>query len=197
MGQMSSAAKPTAAAITDALLAIVADRGMSHATVREVATAAGVSIGTVQHHYPTKDVMLSAAFAEVVHRVRTRLESTQLGPDVRQNLSSVLREILPLDERRHMEARIQVAFAARAATSPALADIQRTVLGEVHEALSAAFASALDHEAPAERCRLAAHAALALADGLAMHAASTRNWLTASALNSALELVLDALITHG
>lgn len=193
---MSSAAKPTAAAITDALLAIVAERGMSHATVREVAAAAGVSIGTVQHYYPTKDVMLSAAFAEVVQRVRTRLESTRLGPDVRQNLSTVLREILPLDERRRVEARIQVAFAARAATSQALADIQRTVLGEVHEALSAAFALALDRDVPVERCRLAAHAALAVADGLAMHAVSTRRWLTASALNSTLELVLDGLTAH-
>jgi len=65
----------------------------------------------------------------------------------------VLTELLPVDDRRAAEARIQVAFAARAATSPALAEIQRSVLTEIREAVAEAFALATAGAATAEGCR--------------------------------------------
>jgi AcrR family transcriptional regulator len=47
-------------------LCIVAERGLDDVSVREVASAAGVSIGTVQHYFRTKDDMLFTAFQDVV-----------------------------------------------------------------------------------------------------------------------------------
>jgi AcrR family transcriptional regulator len=182
------------AALTDTVLAIVAERGLDHVSVREVAGAAGVSIGTVQHYFPTKDAMLAGAYAEVVRRISARMRSVELGPDARQNLSAVLRELLPLDEQRTREARMQIAFATRAAVAPALAEIQRTALTELREALADAFALAWGHDAPAGRRRLAAQAAIAVADGLALHAISTSGWLSARRLTATLELTLDALV---
>ena len=189
--QMSNPS-PAATAILDALLAVVDQQGLDRATVREVASTAGISIGTVQHYFPTKDAMLTAAFAEVVRRIRARIEGTLAGSDdVRANLSAVLRELLPLDERRRTEARIQIAFAARAARSPALADLQREVLTDVHQALTTAFALICDDEPDAPRCRLAAHAALALTDGLALHAVSATGWLTEHDMTAALDQFLE------
>jgi AcrR family transcriptional regulator len=189
-----STPKAREVALTDALLGIVADRGLDQVSVREVASAAEVSIGTVQHYFPTKDAMLAAAFNAVVQRIRSRLEAVELGPDGRRNLSAVLRELLPLDDRRRAEAAIEVAFAARAATAPALADIQRAVLAEIHGAIAAAFATAWGAEASAERCRRAAHVAVATADGLALHAVSSNGALSPDELAAALELMLDALL---
>jgi AcrR family transcriptional regulator len=186
---------PRAAALTDALLGIVAERGLDHVSVREVASAAGVSIGTVQHYFPTKDAMLTAAFEEVVRRIRARILAVQLGPDVRRNLSAILRELLPLDDRRRMEAGIQLAFAARAATAPALAAIQRSVLAEIHTGVAEGFAAAWGARASDARCRRAAQVAVATADGLALHAASSDGGLSEDDLAAALELVLDALLS--
>lgn len=193
MGQMSSR-RPREAALTDALLRIVAERGLDEVSIREVASAAGVSIGTVQHYFRTKDDMLAAAFNEVVRRIRTRIISVTPGTDVRRNLSAVLRELLPLDGRRTEEARIVVAFAARAATSPALADIQQAILTEINEELTKAFTLAAAGRATAEQCTLAAHVAVAAADGLALHAVSSCGWISARQLTAALELLLDALV---
>jgi AcrR family transcriptional regulator len=193
MAQLSSP-RPREAALTDALLCIVAERGLDQVSVREVASAADVSIGTVQHYFPTKDDMLAAAFNEVVRRIRTRMTSVCLGPDVRRNISAVLTELLPVDDRRAAEARIQVAFAARAATSPALAEIQRGVLTEIHEALTEAFAHAAAGTVKAENCRSAARVALAAVDGLALHAVSSGDWISARKLTAALDLMLDALV---
>jgi AcrR family transcriptional regulator len=162
-------------------------------SVREVASAGGVSIGTVQHYFATKDDMLAAAFNEVVRRVRTRITSVCLGSDVRHNMSAVLSELLPLDDRRAEEARIMVAFAARAATSPALAHIQRAILTEISEELTKAFTLAAAGRATLTQCTLAARVALAAVDGLALHAVSSGNGTSARELNAALELLLDAL----
>lgn len=182
----------TSARITEAISTIVADQGIDCATVREVARVAGVSIGTVQHHFPTKDAMLLGAFTDVVRRIRTRLEGIELGDDVRRNVLVVLEEILPLDERRSNEARIQLGFAVRAIHEPSLAATQRVVLGELHDALSHALAAA--GSTTPHQAGLAAHAALALADGLALHALSTRNWLTPHESRAALEVLVRALV---
>lgn len=193
--QPKSSPSPRAAALTDTVLGIVAERGLDHVSVREVAAAGGVSIGTVQHYFPTKDAMLAGAYAEVVRRIRTRMSSVELGPDARRNLSVVLRELLPLDDQRNREVRMQIAFAARAAVAPDLAEIQRTALTELREALVDAFALAWGDDARARRGRHAAGAAIAVADGLALHAISSDGWLSPRQLTAALELTLDALVS--
>jgi AcrR family transcriptional regulator len=193
MEQMSSR-RHRQAAIIDAVTGIVAERGLDHVSVREVAAAAGVSIGTVQHYFPTKQQMLAAAYTDAVRRIRARLEALQLDRDARGNLALVLRELLPLDDQRRVETRVYMAFAAAAATSPSLADIQQTILTELHTALTDAFAQAWGDTATPARCLLAAHAAIALADGLAFHAVTTTRWLPSRKLIATVDLVLEALL---
>ena len=188
---------PKQAAVTDALLHIVAERGLDQVSVREVAAGAKVSIGTVQHYFPTKDKMLAAAYEEVIRRIRSRLQAVTLGTDMRQNLSTLLAELLPLDPRRVVESRIHLAFAARAATMPELAQTQRDALAELHTAVTQAFATAWGDHASRATCALAAHAAIATADGLALHAVSSAGWLPRRRQTATLELALDALMsTH-
>ncbi len=180
--------------LTDSVLRIVAERGLDSVSIREVAAASEVSIGTVQHHFPTKDDMLAAAFQEVVRRIRGRVDRIVLGTDVRVNLSRVLRELLPLGVDREVEAKVYLAFSARAATAPRLAEIQREVLEELHGGLVQAFTVAWGEGASPARCRNAAHAAIGLVDGLALHAVSADGWLTPRRLRAVLDLVLDALV---
>ena len=186
---------PKQAAVTDALLHIVAERGLDQVSVREVAAGAKVSIGTVQHYFPTKDRMLAAAYEEVIRRIRSRLEAVPLGTDMRQNLANLLAELLPLDEQRVLEVRVHLAFAARAATTPQLAHTQRDALAELHQAVTEAFATAWGDHAPRATCALAAHAAIAAADGLALHAVSSAGWLPRRRQTATLELALDALMS--
>jgi hypothetical protein len=87
-----------------------------------------------------------------------------------------------------------LAFAARAATSPALATIQQTILSEIADALADAFTLAAAGRATAH-CRLSAHVALAAADGLALHAVSSPGLIAVSQQSAALELLLDRLLS--
>jgi AcrR family transcriptional regulator len=187
--------RPTKDVLTDALLDITAQHGLEQVSVRQVAAAAGVSIGTVQHHFPTKDAMVTAAFTEVVRRIRERVAGVALGPDVHRNLTAVLRELLPLDERRATEVRIQVAFAARAATTPSLATLQAGILAEVGEAIAGAIARAGRGAVPPEEARALARIALAAVDGLALHAVSSGSW-DRTALTDALDRLIDMLLSR-
>jgi AcrR family transcriptional regulator len=180
--------------ILDALLKVVAEHGLEKATVREVAAAAGVAIGTVQHYFPTKDNMMSAAFAEVVRRIATRVQAIPLGGNVHANLTAVMQELLPLDDRRRREVRIQLAFAAKAATTPALATLQRTVLDDVRRSVATAFGAAWTQPADSHRCSLAAAAVLAAVDGLALHAISADLDPKQGQLVAALDLILTAVL---
>ncbi|WP_037067024.1 TetR/AcrR family transcriptional regulator [Pseudonocardia acaciae] len=190
---MGEPAKPLSRkdALIGAILRIVGEHGLERVSVREVASAVGVSIGTVQHYFPTKDAMLVAAFSEVVRRIRARVAAVELGPDVRANLSAVLRELLPLDAVRAEEVRIQVAFAARAVTEPSLAAIQRGVLGEITAELAEAFARTPAGGDP----ELAARLALAGVDGLAQHAVSSGAHPPSAELTEALDHLIALLVT--
>jgi hypothetical protein len=105
----------------------------------------------------------------------------------------VLRELLPLDERRATEVRIQVAFAARAATAPSLAALQAGILAEVGEAIAGAIARR-GADSP-EESRTKARIALAAVDGLALHAVSSGSW-DRTALTDALDQLIDMLLAR-
>lgn len=54
-----------AAAVRRATIELIADRGLHATSVAAVAGRAGVAAGTIYVHYPSKDELVAAAFAEV------------------------------------------------------------------------------------------------------------------------------------
>jgi AcrR family transcriptional regulator len=168
---------------------IIAERGLEAVTVREVAAAAGVSIGAVQHHFPTKDAMLTFAFDHVVDRVRERVARRPRSGDAGEQLGVVLAELLPLDEERHREARVMIAFAGRAATSAELQAIWRPHLDQIRAEIAAVLGAG---EGAYER----SVALLALVDGLALHAVSEPGVLGPHVLERALHLGVRAALVE-
>lgn len=157
--------------LAEAMIDLVAEGGLDVLSVRAVAARAGVSIGTVQYHFATKDDMLVGAFGRVVARVDERLVGVT-EPDPRRQLTAVLAQLVPLDDTREAEARVMVAFAAAAVHHPGLAEIQSRVLSDVVEQLAQGFAAERGVDAPTAQDRTSARLALAAVDGLALHAVS-------------------------
>ena len=54
-----------AGAVRDAIVAVVADRGLDATTMSAVAAAAGVATGTAYVHYPSKDELLIGGYLHV------------------------------------------------------------------------------------------------------------------------------------
>lgn len=131
--------EPTMDRLLEAFLTITSERGLDLATMREVAAAAGVSVGTVQYYFRTKDEMLLLAFEHTIGRITTRAAGiTRSGP-VGSVVRKVLLEFLPMDDLRRRESRVYLAFAARAAVTPALASYQHSLLSGLREQCAAAY----------------------------------------------------------
>ncbi len=128
--------------LLDALVAITAERGLDRVSIREVAAEAGVSVGTVQYYCRSKDEMLEMAFRHILGRMSDRAAGAQGAATVTEVLRHALHEFLPLDDLRRRESRVYLAFAARAAVTPRLAEVQRELLGEMRGRCAMVFQTA-------------------------------------------------------
>ncbi|TCN49062.1 TetR family transcriptional regulator [Rhodococcus sp. SMB37] len=173
-----------------ALLEVAARSGLESASVREVASQAGVSIGAVQHHFPTKDEMLAYSFRALADRVLTRLATVDPDIDPTRTLFAALSQLLPLDDQRGSEAHVMAAFAVRAATSPSLSSIRSSVLFTIRTGLAIVLIR-MGTPDPETRAALL----VAAVNGLALDATSSpdlypREYLT-HALHTQIHLMLD------
>ncbi|MEE4422824.1 TetR/AcrR family transcriptional regulator [Streptomyces bugieae] len=111
--------------IAEALWRIAAERGLHAASLREVATEAGVSLRAVQYHFRSKHQLLVDAL-HLLHEENERIARSRFRQDPadpRAVLRAVLEEFLPLDAQRATALRVFAAYYARSLTDPALAAV--------------------------------------------------------------------------
>ncbi|MBL7255608.1 TetR/AcrR family transcriptional regulator [Paractinoplanes lichenicola] len=188
--------------VAEAVERLVASEGYDAVTVAKTAAAAGISVGLVQHYFPSKDDMLLHAFTHARERTERRVladadRADQAGARIEQILLGALTELLPLDERRRRECRVELAFTGRAVDNPRVAE----ALGRSNAHLRAMLARAIrngkecgevdptaDEEAEAART-------LAVLDGLKLHAYTEPATMTADASRAALAGELARVFT--
>lgn len=122
---MNVARSSTRVRIADAAIRVIAKDGFDTVSVRSVAARAGLAPGTVQHHFASRDDLLSGALARISERQFVRIRALPPASVAADRLRLALREILPLDEARREEAIVWLAFSAAAPTRPTLTDVHR------------------------------------------------------------------------
>jgi AcrR family transcriptional regulator len=181
--------------LTDAVVRVVAERGLDAVSVRSVAREAGVSAGAVQYYFPTVDALLHAAYRRVIDRVLARARRLPPVTRPREFVRALLLELLPLDDEREAELRVGLAFSARSPFSEPLAGLYtegyRTLIGGLEAALRTAVAQGV--AAPGVDPRRDAVAAAATADGLAWHALCAPEALGRDEIVRALDAHLDRI----
>jgi len=95
---------------------LLVESGYEGVSVRKVATRAGVSIGAVQHHFPSKDAMLTAAMELMSRQFQARLEA-RVMPDAtaEEALRTVADELLGIGPERRAADVLWTLQLARAA----------------------------------------------------------------------------------
>lgn len=160
---------PRQAELADAALRIIARDGIAAASYRAVATESGWSLGAVQKAFPSKDQMLSAAFAQLRAQSATLPSAPPGEPTVRDWLVELLLGILPLDAPRRAAQRQGDAFAQHALTDPDIAAAIAQSDDEVRGLIASLIRRSRigDEGEPVIDPDTAAWAVLALAQGLA------------------------------
>lgn len=104
--------------IARALWRIAAERGLDGASLRDVATEAGISLGQLQHYFTSKDDMIVFALGHIAQlaeeRVRTRIEALPGAPTPWVILRETLAEMLPLDDASRTGHLVQISYFVRA-----------------------------------------------------------------------------------
>lgn len=104
--------------LLDAAVAVFAERG-ADAEIREVAERAGLAVGTVYNHFPSKEDLLTAVVEEAVAQCETALEAALAQSDVVEALHTFLRRSLHVAEHfgNVMAAALEGQFPAMRAAA--------------------------------------------------------------------------------
>jgi len=172
---------------------LIADDGLDGVTVAKTAAAAGVSVGLVQHYFPSKDDMLLHTFTVVRDRIEQRVvadaqRADETGARIEHILLAAMADVLPHDDVRRRECRVALAFTGRAVEVPALADALRASNAHVRALLAQAIKNGKEcgevHPATAEDAEAAG--LVAHLDGLILHAYTDPATMPTTAAEAAL-----------
>jgi AcrR family transcriptional regulator len=158
--------------LLDALVQVVATKGLAAVSVRSVAAAAGVSTAQVQYYFRTKDELLAAAYQHVADGLKQRVRAIDRTGHPRDALSRVLHVWVPVDETRVRDARVWLTFAAAAPVSATLRPLSAALDEELKTWLAMFLRSAQKdgHLDPGRDADLEAALLLAVLDGLVVQA---------------------------
>ena len=171
--------------IADALFDIVLRQGFAKVSLRTIADETGLAVGSIRHYFSAADGIVRFALETLVERVGRRLEGRladmlprldagSLDHDEAKELTvDFLSELLPLDETRHRESVVWLAFEEEARTTSELADVfetavrgTRALMARVVESMAARGVLRTGLDAHVEAETLAA-----LIDGLTLRSA--------------------------
>lgn len=124
--------------IADAAIELVADHGLDRLTVRSTAHVAGVSIGAVQHHFPTRTELVVGAFERSVARQTRRFETAR-GTDAIERLGHGLGRLLPHDRASREDATVWLAISSAAAHDDTLTAVHRRTTRALQRAIAHAL----------------------------------------------------------
>lgn len=118
--------------VADAVFEVIAERSLTQASLRNVALAAGLALGSVRHYFDNQGELMVFAFRVNSERIHVRaldkleaLEEEPLPTDTNgliEKCALVLEELLPLDEARRADAVVHMEFMLDARTNTGLAE---------------------------------------------------------------------------
>ncbi|GAA2382577.1 TetR/AcrR family transcriptional regulator [Streptomyces glaucosporus] len=182
-----------------ALLRVVEAEGLEAASIPRIARELGATTGLVQTYFRSKDELLLFAVRHLGELTNARIAAVledHRRAGLKEQLLLALGVLTGADEGTGSEARIWLAFLARAAFHPALRELHAAGAREIRDRCRETLAHARrlgllppDRDVEAEALALAA-----FADGLAVQRAVEPELMSAERVRDLLRRYLDRLI---
>lgn len=131
--------------LISATLDCIVDYGIQGATVRQIAERAGVTPGLIRHYFVSKDLMLQAAYREVVNTMFAT--ASKAAEDEATDPASKLRVFVlsnfkaPIIDQRMLS--LWATFISQTGVDPALAAIHRESYLSYRDSLESLLADAI------------------------------------------------------
>jgi AcrR family transcriptional regulator len=120
--------------VAEAVWRVIRRGGFSSASMRNVAAEADLSLGSLRHYFASHDELIIFSMHLVIERASARLLAlSKRRPakltDPAASVRMVLSELLPLNDERHEESQIWLAFMGTSISDPRL----RPTSNEMHD----------------------------------------------------------------
>jgi AcrR family transcriptional regulator len=180
--------------ILSATWRVIARDGLARATIRAIAREASCSPGILAHYFDDKADILGSALLMSHRRVAARMDAGTAGLSGLKALKVVMLEALPLDERRDLEAQIEISFWGRALGTAELRELQHTEFDHLYARLRRHLQEAFDRGelAGSVDIGLATHQLVVLIDGLSAERVLYPGRVTPQRQIEMLETLLDS-----
>jgi AcrR family transcriptional regulator len=176
---------------------VIAREGIARATITAIAREANCSRGILAHYFDDKADILGSALVMSHRRVAARMDTRARGLTGLAALRVVMLEALPLDERRDLEAQIEISFWGRALGTAALRDLQHSEFNHLWARLRRHLteAAGLGQLRQPVDLDLATHQLVVLIDGLSAERVLYPDRVPAGRQVDMLDHLLDGLRT--
>lgn len=158
--------------IAEGAWSIIKKEGIEKASIRRVATEAGMSAGALRHYFSTKDEMLLFIMDYYLEEGKKRSQSKSWSDNPLQAVAEVLLELIPIDEEKKIETSVWWILALQSLTSDTLKEKKDEMTNGMYELASSMIEILVlqgilsdSTNVNLEKSRLAA-----LIDGLSIHA---------------------------
>ena len=180
--------------ILSATWRVIARDGLARATIRAIAREARCSPGILAHYFDDKADILGSALLMSHRRVAARMDAGTAGLSGLKALKVIMLEALPLDERRDLEAQIEISFWGRALGTAELRELQHTEFDHLCARLRRHLQEAYDRGelAGSVDIGLATHQLVVLIDGLSAERVLYPGRVTPQRQIEMLESLLDS-----
>ncbi|MFC9436108.1 TetR/AcrR family transcriptional regulator [Nocardia sp. NPDC057030] len=107
--------------IAEAVWRVIQRDGLENASVRKVATEAGLSMGSLRHYFSTQSELLAFSLGMVGEGMMDRIRQLDLAADPLDRAAQILLTgLLPTGPRQRAVTTVWLAFLGRVLTEPAL-----------------------------------------------------------------------------
>ncbi|WP_102029499.1 TetR/AcrR family transcriptional regulator [Salirhabdus sp. Marseille-P4669] len=122
--------------IAEAAWNIIKQEGFEKASIRRVATEAGMSSGALRHYFSTQDEMLLFIMNYYLEEGKKRSQSKNWSENPLQAVEEVLLELVPIDDKKKIETSVWWIFALRSLTSDTLKEKKDEMTNGTYELAS-------------------------------------------------------------
>ncbi|MFI6584067.1 TetR/AcrR family transcriptional regulator [Embleya sp. NPDC050493] len=179
--------------LAEAVWRVIRRDGLEHASVRNVAREANLSMGSLRHYFASQDDLLTFALRLIIDRIEARIAALPPLGDPRARAEQVLAELLPLDAERRAENEVWLAFTARSLVHPELSALRDEGYETLRSGCAGLIRALLPAGTPEPALDLETDRLHALLDGLAVHAAMRPALVGSDRMRSIVAAHLDAL----
>ena len=129
--------------IAFATWAVIAQRGLHAATLRAVATEAGISLGAVQHYFDSKEALLLYACQRMADLAGAQWAATVTSSEAREQLTALAHTSLTDNPLQRVGMAAWNAFVGQAAGDAAMAQVVRNIWAGAHDQATELWHAAL------------------------------------------------------